>query len=63
MKIEEMEMDELIEHRQKVSMSLLENKDKFLIYDRIEKRAEQIKNRSVLAAECEYSLEEVMGTE
>jgi hypothetical protein len=41
----------------------MENKDKFPIYDRIEKRAEQIKNRSILAAECEYKLDEVMGSE
>ncbi|MBU1668500.1 hypothetical protein KKC13_08755 [bacterium] len=61
MKIEEMEINELISFRENVSMSLLENKDKFPIYDRIEKRAEQIKNRNILAAECEYKLDEVMG--
>jgi hypothetical protein len=61
--IEEMEIDELIEHREKVSMSMLNNKDKFPVYDRIDARIKQIQDRQILAAECEYSLDEVMGTE
>jgi hypothetical protein len=58
MKIEEMEMNDLISYRETVASSLLENKDKFPIYDRIDARVKLLDKQSAMAEECELNYNE-----